>query len=144
MMISTAVLGAFARLPYPPPEIGGLIGGTDDEITEVFVDEGGESARPNRYRPKTCLLNSVIRHWSTAGIEFRGVFHTHFAFGYEMSDEDRQYANTIMAAMPPRIGSLLFPVVVPGHAVSSYLMTRERGQQHLKLDSFHMFEEWRR
>ena len=97
--------------PVPPPEVGGIIGGRDDIITCYFADKGSKENCYDSYYPSTDLLNEQIAVWQSRGIEFYGIYHTHFAGDDGLSCSDRRYIVNIMQAMPPQVTWLYFPIV---------------------------------
>lgn len=97
--------------PAQPPEVGGLLGGQNGIVCQVFLDTG-HAANGCSYAPDVMQMNQTIRAWSEKGIAFFGIFHTHFFDVDTLSDGDRQYIRHIMEAMPPTIKHLYFPLVV--------------------------------
>lgn len=93
-------------------EIGGIIGGYSNHIIYVLLDYGLQVNRNCSYIPNTKYLNEGIDEWGRRGIEFLGVFHTHFNNVSTLSDADKIYIEKIMNNMPKNIIRLYFPVMV--------------------------------
>lgn len=111
MKIKETVFKEIMESPVPPPEVGGIIGGRDDIITCYFADKGSKENCYDSYYPSTDLLNEQIAVWQSRGIEFYGIYHTHFAGDDGLSCSDRRYIVNIMQAMPPQVTWLYFPIV---------------------------------
>lgn len=115
-----------ANMPKAPPEIGGILGGKDNLITEHYIDAGSPSVRACDYAPNVKLLNTVIAEWQNVGIEFMGMFHTHFWGVATLSTGDAKYIEKIMQAMPRTISSLYFPIIVmPEMQIIPYVAERK-------------------
>lgn len=61
-----------------PPEIGGIIGGDNNVVKTHYMDMGVSSVKACSYTPNVFLLNGIISEWSVEGIQFMGIYHTHF------------------------------------------------------------------
>ena len=61
------------------------------------------------YVPDTDKMNSIIEKWFNEGIEFLGIFHTHYYGVKTLSDADKDYMRRIMNSS---IKILYFPVFV--------------------------------
>lgn len=95
-----------------PPEIGGIIGGDRDIVKKHYLDIGVTSDRACSYTPNVTLLNTIISEWATEGIQFMGIYHTHFYDVQTLSEGDIRYINKILLSMPAGIELLNFPLVV--------------------------------
>ena len=97
-----------------PPETGGIIGSTNGELIDKVVMDVPESPGEYMcyYAPNVDFLNENIEIWQNKGIEFKGVFHTHFVGVETLSYSDKQYIIAIMKAMPEEIKYLYFPIFV--------------------------------
>ena len=104
-----------------PPEIGGIIGGDKDIVKKHYLDSGVTSDRACSYTPNVSLLNAVIFEWATEGIQFMGIYHTHFFGVQTLSEGDIRYINKILYSMPIEIELLYFPLIVfPSRFVVCY------------------------
>ena len=112
-------------IPLPPPEFGGLLGGNGEIITAYALDDTRNTSVHGYYSPNTMKLNTIISDWADKKIEFYGLFHTHFPYGYSLSQEDKQYINSIMNAMPTGIKYLYFPIIVPGDGMAAFKAVRK-------------------
>jgi len=113
-----------------PPETGGIIGSADGDIIDrVIMDIPTVPAdRMCCYIPNVDFFNEVIATWQHEGIEFKGMFHTHFANVETLSHADKQYITAIMNAMPPEIVYLYFPVfVLPARTLICYKAIKNEG-----------------
>ena len=95
-----------------PPETGGILGGSNNVVTEYSLDNGVESGSQCSYTPNVEKLNKVIAEWQNQRIEFMGIYHTHYFGVSTLSDADKQYILAIMQAMPDYVKELYFPLVV--------------------------------
>ena len=86
--------------PIPPPECGGILGGDNGIINIFSLNESTNPSGCYSYSPDIDKLNSILASWSTKGIEFYGVFHTHFSQVYSLSIPDKEYIHQIMDAIP--------------------------------------------
>ena len=106
-----------------PPESGGILGSIDDNIiTEILKDKVKVSSNKICcYEPNVCFLNQQIAKWSTKGISFKGIFHTHFVGVSTLSLADKKYIHKIMKNMPTQIKYLYFPIfVLPNRELVCY------------------------
>lgn len=106
-----------------PPESGGILGSTyDDVITEILKDKVEKT--PNKmccYEPNVYFLNQQIAKWTDKGISFKGIFHTHFVGVNTLSLADKKYIHKIMKNMPTHIKYLYFPIfVLPNRELVCY------------------------
>ena len=109
-----------------PPETGGILGEQSGVIVIVEFDEGIQNQRMCNYSPNVNKLNQVIQLWKKQGIDFCGIFHTHY-FGVEtLSAGDTSYIEQIMESMPKSIKRLYFPLVVlPQREMVAYVAVKE-------------------
>lgn len=64
---------------------------------------------------------SCLVEWSKSGIEFYGLFHTHFYGVSSLSKGDEIYIKKILEAMPKSKKELFFPIIVlPDKKIISY------------------------
>lgn len=113
-------------IPEGPPETGGILGSTKDEIIDVVIMDvlRFPVERMCSYTPNVGFLNMNIEKWSNNSISFRGVFHTHFMGVDTLSHADRQYIELIMKAMPDTVKILYFPIfVLPKREIVCYRAT---------------------
>ena len=97
-----------------PPETGGILGSSSGDIIDrIIIDVPfNKPTCTCSYSPNTNYLNGCINSWLSIGIQFMGIFHTHFAGIKTLSDSDKEYITQIMKAMPDEIVYLFFPVYV--------------------------------
>lgn len=108
-------------VPTAPPEAGGILGSVNGIVCAYQMDIGYFAGRGCFYSPNTSFLNSHIKKWQEQGIQFCGIFHTHFFGVQTLSDGDALYIRAIMQAMPRCIHQLYFPIVVlPEKEIVSY------------------------
>ncbi len=98
-------------VPDDPPEMGGLFGGRNGVITSVAFDQGVSRSMCS-YTPDVNRMNAVIEKWNLKGMEFLGIFHTHFLGVRTLSEADKKYIKQILNAMPEYIVQLYFPIMV--------------------------------
>ena len=106
--------------PQAPPEVGGILGGNENIINIFFLDFSINSNENNCYIPNTKKLNSILSTWLDDGINFYGIFHTHFPYGYDLSNDDVKYIHQIMSTMPAYIKYLFFPVIIPNDGMVAF------------------------
>ena len=107
-----------------PPEIGGIIGSSDNNIiNEVVVDFPTFPVEMHcSYTPNVDFLNKCIEIWSKNGICFKGIFHTHFMGIKSLSIADKRYIKVIMSSMTKEIEYLYFPIfILPNREFSVYV-----------------------
>ena len=122
--IDRSVYERLLNMPFAPPETGGIIGGRGGRILEAVIEERDADSAVCQYSPDVDFLNQVIAEWEKEGISFYGVFHSHPGHSARLSKGDMKYIETIMLAMPDRIDTLLFPVVLPKDRIVAYAARR--------------------
>lgn len=127
LKIVKEVTGAMlANMPSAPPEIGGIFGGSDECVTEFFLDRGKMTNKGCGYVPDTERLNAVISDWEKRQVNLLGIFHTHFISVETLSVGDISYIERIMKSMPQRVRVLYFPIIVlPEKHIVPYIAKRE-------------------
>lgn len=124
-IISEVYNAIVKQLPDGPPEIGGILGGKDNIISIYEIDVGKNRGKCCNYTPNVEYLNLVIDDWIKAGIEFYGIFHTHFYGVKSLSEGDIAYMKAIMKAMPKYVYKLFFPIfVLPEKAMILYAIEK--------------------
>lgn len=129
MKITQTALNKIVFLsPKKPPETGGILGSkNDDVITDVIFDKRNlsNSNKMCCYAPDVVFFNKQIERWLSSDINFKGVFHTHFAGVKTLSKADVKYVFSIMNNMPDEIVELHFPIfVVPNCELICYTASR--------------------
>lgn len=112
--------------PPPPPESGGILGGRKNIVTAFVFDSGLENDLYDQYIPNVDYLNHAISEWQKQGIDFYGIFHSHFPGGKELSTADKRYIEKIMHSMPDN--KLLFPIVFPNESMTPYKVSFTNSQ----------------
>lgn len=123
-------------------EIGGILGGIDGIVSEVFIDIKNLNNTHCKYIPNVLLLNQVIASWEeNEQYQFVGMFHTHFIDG-RLSSQDKEYINAIFECMPMGIEELYFPIVVlPKLDIYIYKAIRQRKTILIKSDILEIVDE---
>ncbi len=106
-----------------PPETGGILGGVKGDVISHFImdDIKEKPIAACSYSPNVEFLNQCIDDWYKNGIEFKGIFHTHFAGVKTLSKADEKYINEIMSVMPDTVKTLYFPIfVLPDRVLVPY------------------------
>lgn len=94
-------------------EHGGALG-MDNEtacLTRFFYDENG-SRSSVAYSPDAEAMTEAANHWANEGVTFCGIVHSHPGYISSPSEGDRQYAETILKAMPETLGGSFFMPIV--------------------------------
>ena len=107
------LIDLLASIPNAPPEMGGALGGNKNVILTYMLDIGTETNNYDHYFPNVEKINHEIKNWMHVGIEFYGIFHSHFPGGDELSLSDKRYIRQIMLAMPFEVSKLYFPIILP-------------------------------
>lgn len=112
-----------------PPEMGGVLGKQNGVICRFQLDYGNGSECRCSYSPQVSVLNDTIENWQKEGIEFAGMFHTHFFGVSSLSKGDVEYISKIMKTMPSQISELVFPIIVmPNKEMVSYKAEISNGE----------------
>lgn len=91
-MVKSVYKKILDNVPTHMPETGGMLGGQDGTVTKVVFDDGkDDDFRRCHYTPNVTMLNSCLVEWSESGIEFYGLFHTHFYGVSSLSKGDEIY-----------------------------------------------------
>lgn len=91
-MVKSVYKKILENVPTHMPETGGMLGGQDGTVTKVVFDGGkDDDFRRCHYTPNVTMLNSCLVEWSKSGIEFYGLFHTHFYGVSSLSKGDEIY-----------------------------------------------------
>ena len=121
-------------LPPAPPETGGILGRIGDTVCAFAFDPGYPCRDRAVYTPRTERLNRIIGEWAEAGIEFCGILHTHPKGQETLSSGDLAYIRRILDAMPPGIGWLWFPLVLPEQKLAGFRAEGRGGSLHILPD----------
>lgn len=90
-MVKSVYKKILENVPTHMPETGGMLGGQDGTVTKVVFDGGkDDDFRRCHYTPNVTMLNSCLVEWSESGIEFYGLFHTHF-YGCHHCQKEMKY-----------------------------------------------------
>lgn len=130
-IISSVYQSLISNVPECPPEVGGILGGIDDVISYIKFDEGTKRFQNKQcyYAPDVKKLNYYIEEWEKQGVDFYGMFHTHFYGINSLSDGDKRYIYKIMSSLPMRACKLYFPLVVlPEKKVEIYVAHKQNGR----------------
>lgn len=120
--------------PAVPPESGGILGGTEGIITQYQFDPSMAVNAYDQYVPSVNKLNHRICGWQNCGIQFYGIYHSHFLGGTNLSNGDIKYINKIMLSMPAGVSTLFFPVVFPQKTMIAYRADRHGNCVHIVRD----------
>ena len=102
-MVKSVYTKILENVPDHMPETGGMLGGQNGIITKVVFDDGKEDDfRRCHYTPNVVMLNGCLVEWSKSGIEFYGLFHTHFYGVSSLSKGDEVYIKKILEAISYR------------------------------------------
>lgn len=114
MKITQKVLDTiFENIDMTPPEMGGILGTSgNNDIDYVRIDPGVETDKCCSYAPDVKVLNQTIRNWKNMGVEFKGIFHSHYYGVRSLSEGDKKYISVIMGCMPLMVNSLYFPIAL--------------------------------
>ena len=114
MIISSQVYHRIIQHHYGYREAGGLLGSTrgPNYIDTVVFDKGKTTPDRFHYIPDSEKLNLTLQKWEDCGILFCGIFHSHLLGDTKLSEQDKNYINTIMNSMPADISQLQFPLFV--------------------------------
>ena len=108
-------------------EFGGILGRNGSGvILKEFYDKGIRFTDMPLccYYPDVDKLNEVIKKWSEEGIEFCGIYHTHYSDIASFSEYDMDYMRKILNAMPDDRKSLYFPLLLfPNAIFKSFVVT---------------------
>ncbi len=119
--------------PAVPPESGGLLGGRDGLITQYVADLGLGNGY-DRYVPNVQVFNAALAAWQKDGVQFCGLYHSHFPQGECLSDADVLYIETILRATAHAVNALYFPLVFPKEKMIAYRATLSDGQVQIQPD----------
>lgn len=108
-----------------PPESGGILGGTQNTITEYYHDNSIQSDMIAEYIPNIFHLNIKIHTWYKNGIEFYGLIHSHPSAEDTLSSSDIDYITNIMKAIPETNLSLYFPIIIPHQKIIPYIAQKK-------------------
>ena len=129
------------KTSLPPPETGGILGGQNGIITNCCFDNGQCAlTSPARYQPDTDFLNQVIQEWKTCGIQFYGLFHSHYSHDTRLSLGDKRYITKIMLAMPSEVPTLYFPLILPRADMISYQANRSGSAVRIVCDKIELLK----
>lgn len=104
--------------PNPPPETGGALFQRNNIILQCVFDNG--LCEYGKYTPNVNILNREIKYFAEIGYEFCGIFHSHFPFGENLSDDDKKYIENITVKLGGVIDKLYFPIVLPNVKIVPY------------------------
>lgn len=129
-------------MPQNPPEIGGILGTSNNIIDKFQLDKGLSTTCGCYYTPNTKFLNTIIHSWEKERVKFSGIFHTHFFNVNTLSSGDKKYITEIMQAMPDEIYALYFPIItIPEMSITPYIATRYENCINIEQDKFVIIEK---
>lgn len=120
--------------PAVPPENGCILGSKDGVICVFSYDGGNPITHRAIYSPNVFMLNQVIARWTSEGIRFAGLCHSHPQGQTSLSGSDIAYIGTIMGAMPDSVKTLYFPLVFPGQKILSFVAHRHNERVDIQPD----------
>ena len=94
-------------------EQGGILGCGSDGVISAFFRDPGRDSCPGKYIPDTAVLNELIEEWSSRGITFCGIIHTHTNGRCTLTEADLEYGKRIIDCFP-YIEHLFLPLLVNG------------------------------
>ena len=127
MKLLKEVYTRLVSLPPAPPETGGIIG-SENGIGMTICEDTCSEKNGFSYSPDVQFLNKTIEQWCENDVSLYAVYHTHIEGGYELSKQDKAYAEKIIRSMPDSIKQLYFPIVIPSDRVVAYKALK-RGNQ---------------
>lgn len=104
-------------------EIGGILGSSKNGVITDMIEDLPLNKVGCRfdYYPNIDFLNTQIESWDENGIDFLGLFHTHFSGSKNLSDADKEYINAIMNASKGIVEYLYFPLfTLPDNELTVY------------------------
>lgn len=104
--------------PKPPPETGGALFQKNGIVSRLVFDSG--LYEYGKYTPDVDFLNHQIKEFAEIGYEFCGIFHSHFPFGENLSNDDKRYIEIITLSLKNQINKLYFPIVLPKEKLIPY------------------------
>lgn len=104
--------------PESPIEVGGILGSEKGIITNFILDKGKNEY--GKYTPDVNFINKMICLWNIQGVDFTGMFHSHFPSGKNLSYADKEYIKVIMSSIGDNYSFLYFPIVIPKKETISY------------------------
>lgn len=123
--------------PSAPPEVGGLLGSSQDGVIDnIYIDAGNSRTDCFQYTPNTAILNTVISEWEEAGISILGIWHTHpvSSEGLGLSSADKDYIASILYSIPRETPGLYFPVVFPEYEAIDVFWAK-RGLEEIEINA---------
>lgn len=135
MIIAKVILNQLLSLPPVLPEVGGILGSSNNVIDNVVFDHGISQPYKGIYIPDVSNMNRQVKLWEMSGIRFEGIFHTHSTRWRNLSNDDRNYIVSIMTAMPPQVSHLYFPLVFPGDTLIAFIAERTKDDIVIRSDN---------
>lgn len=120
-------------VPETPIETGGILGIRSDVVIECVFDLNGNEY--GKYVPNTSMINNIIALWQKNGIEFGGIFHSHYPSGTDLSQQDIKYIKEIMFSVKDSYSFLYFPIIIPHKELIPYKATIRDGEIYLCEDA---------
>ena len=109
-------------------EKGGVLLGPvgSNSITHFYYDQGGTSTA-NSYSPDYITLNRKLRQqWRPAGLEIKGIAHSHLGNLDRLTYDDLSYIKRLMSRNPA-MGMFVAPIVLPYQkSVQPMVISRDR------------------
>lgn len=140
-ILSSVYTALLFDTPSLPPETGGILGGQNGIISNCCFDKGQCTlTSPAHYQPNTDFLNQVIQEWKTCGIQFYGLFHSHYSHDTRLSLGDKRYITKIMLAMPSEVPTLYFPLILPRADMISYQANRSGSAVRIVCDKIELLK----
>jgi len=122
-------------------EVGGILGGENNIITEFEFDEGTALTSKQHYYPNIEKLNIYLESWQEDNIQFYGIAHSHFQDERGLSPGDIDYIHAIMSAMPSYIDFLYFPIILPQREMVSFKAVRAKNGVNIVNDDIKILKK---
>lgn len=124
--------------PDNPVEVGGILGSADGVVMTYMFDNG--KSEYGKYSPNVNFINNTMCLWDEQGIDFAGMFHSHYPSGKNLSYADKEYIKAIMLSIGDNYSFLYFPIVIPKKEIISYKAELKNEKVIISFDKIYIID----
>ena len=133
-MMSSLFEVILSRYSSVPPERGGILGMVGDVVQEYVHDDAETVLERAVYVPDITFLNQCIREWSSRGVKFAGMVHSHPPNQRNLSSGDLEFIKRLYQHNPD-LWPTYFPLVIQQRELVVFRVMMSSGSMEVEKDN---------